>query len=444
MRVAIIGAGPRGLFAVERLWAHHRAGVLDVVLFDPREPGHGAAYDPGQPSYLRLNVTSAVVSAGWPGEDKPPAFNEWRLDHGEVAPLDPFPPRARVGEYLRWFWAWLQDNAPDGATVAHRQERVTTLQREPRGWLVDGDRFDEVLLATGHESNWPGALGGPGVVPALPVAAWADSVPAGGSVAVRGAALTFIDAALAMTEGRGGRFEGDWRTGLTYVASGSEPAVIWPTSRTGLLMDPKPQPGTPLAVPDEDVMGEGRRAVSRARSRVAALRAVGDTASILVGAAIETTPVQPATGAVEAMRERLQVMAGAREPGAAWALGHAWRGLYDALRARFEGIDGGFAPFAQTAVQLERVAFGPPPINAAKILALLDAGIIDPSSLDGGPPREPDLVVVNIGTNPEPDYRASLEVLVDNALAAAPTALTLASLVAGGSALAVAARRRGL
>lgn len=39
--------------------------------------------------------------------------------------------------------------------------------------------------------------------------------------------------------------------------------------------------------------------------------------------------------------------------------------------------------------------------------------------------REPDLVVVNIGTNPEPDYRASLELLVDNALAAAPGARIL-------------------
>lgn len=39
--------------------------------------------------------------------------------------------------------------------------------------------------------------------------------------------------------------------------------------------------------------------------------------------------------------------------------------------------------------------------------------------------RKPDLVVVNIGTNPEPDYRRSLERLVDNALAAAPGARVL-------------------
>lgn len=39
--------------------------------------------------------------------------------------------------------------------------------------------------------------------------------------------------------------------------------------------------------------------------------------------------------------------------------------------------------------------------------------------------REPDLVVVNVGTNPESDYRSSLERLVDNALAAAPGARVL-------------------
>lgn len=39
--------------------------------------------------------------------------------------------------------------------------------------------------------------------------------------------------------------------------------------------------------------------------------------------------------------------------------------------------------------------------------------------------RDPDLILVNVGSNPEPDYATSLRTLVDNALAAAPRARIL-------------------
>ena len=406
MRIGIVGAGPRGLFAVERLWAHLPSDAhVDVVLFDPQDPGVGAAYATDQPPHLRLNVTSAVVSGAWPGEHTVPSFDRWRVANGESEPLEPFPPRARVGEYLRWFWTWLTDHTPEGATLTHRAAAVTAVERADEGWLVNGDPFDEVLLATGHEASWPGKLSGDGVIPAVfPVAKWLteDRVPAGSRVAIRGAALTFIDAALTLTEGRGGRFDGDWRTGLTYQASGREPSVIWPIARSGRWMDPKPQPGTAPATADPAVMDRGRREVLDAPSRDEALAVVARTAVALGGDPDEVNALMgPVDGDPTTMlRERLAALTG--EPGSAWALGHAWRGLYDGLRERFEGTDGDFASFARLAGLLERVAFGPPPINAAKIVALIDGGVIDPrsltdGSLDGatpeGLPGEPDVVI---------------------------------------------------
>ena len=59
MRVAVVGAGPKGLYAVEELLARAPRAVVDV--WDSRPPGTGAAYATDQPVWLRLNVTSAIV-----------------------------------------------------------------------------------------------------------------------------------------------------------------------------------------------------------------------------------------------------------------------------------------------------------------------------------------------------------------------------------------------
>ena len=88
MRVAVVGAGPKGLYAVEELLARAPRAVVDV--WDSRPPGTGAAYATDQPVWLRLNVTSAIIDG----------FDAWRLARGEAAPLDPFPPRALLGAYL--------------------------------------------------------------------------------------------------------------------------------------------------------------------------------------------------------------------------------------------------------------------------------------------------------------------------------------------------------
>ena len=89
---------------------------------------------------------------------------------------------------------------------------------------------------------------------------------------------------------------------------------------------------------------------------------------------------------VPAIERSLLVGAVLAPPDVAWALGHTWRTLYPAIVARLGG-DGlparDWPAFLRLAAELERVAFGPPAINAAKLLALVEAGRIDLGNLRG-------------------------------------------------------------
>ena len=75
---------------------------------------------------------------------------------------------------------------------------------------------------------------------------------------------------------------------------------------------------------------------------------------------------------------------GQAAPDMPWSLGAAWRAIYPAL---VELVNhGGMAPtawpmFRSITTELERLSFGPPASNAGRILALIEAEIIDLSRL---------------------------------------------------------------
>ena len=454
-RLAVVGAGPKALFALEALAARLTADLAagagadstrpagaaggDVTGRDPAgPPGTGAAYALDQPPYLRLNVTAGILDE--PATGTGTSFPSWvRREHPGLAE-DPYPPRAVVGAYLTQRWAWMEDSLSRVGTLRHLRCRVVSV--EPRGgrWRVgieqpataDGaapremastllDRFDEVLLATGHAARHHGALarswGGPlPLRPAvLPVEAMLgpEQIPPGARVAVRGAALTFLDAALALTEGRGGRFDPDPRRERTvvHVRGAEEPATILPTARHGLLLDAKPDPGTPLPPVGAAAIEDGKRRLRAATSsqgeiaRDVVLDVVLDAATAMlrgagVSAAERYRAVEHtlATGAEpdlpsgpgraeRALRRSVAVAEGARAPGPAWALGRTWSALYPLITAGLRGSDMTVAEwdaFRRTAQVMERFAFGPPLVNARKLLAMLDSGAVDLSWLEAG------------------------------------------------------------
>lgn len=485
MRVAIVGAGPKGLFAAERLVAHlgDARASADITLFDPQPPGWGSGYRPDQPDWLRLNVNAAIVSADGGGDGRPSlgliGFAEWHRARGEVDALDPFPPRALVGSYLNDAWQELLTRLPQGVMLRHEARRVGSLIPSGETWLVNGEPYHQVLLCTGHAEDWPGALrhtwsgnaatgtderepdapdggsrgdlsesrgcraqrpdertslglgahpdqpslgrlsrkgpdgrssgrpGEPSLVPRVyPVQRWlgTDRVPPGSTVVCRGAALTFIDAALTLTEGRGGRFTPDG-----YRPSGAEPSRILPVGRRGAFPAVKPAPDGPLAALHL------RRHRDRGLTRCAAaadvptlLEAVWRTAAdYLLAATGQPLDLPPGTvptgigdsplsvhgagsgvgaGPVAALRRSVGVATGQQQPGAEWALGQAWRDLYPAIVEvvghQRTGPDG-WHRFARVAAAMEPVAFGPPPVNAGKLSALCEAGVVDAAFLAG-------------------------------------------------------------
>ena len=440
LRVAIVGLGPKGLFALERLLdqAHrltpHARLVID--LFEPHpSPGSGPVYDPSQPEYLRMNLAADRLNMWGNGSRAVPcsdrlSFLDWCPSVGdEMFADDVYPPRAQVGRYLVDGLARMLERLPTGTSVTLRPLKVRASERIGSRWRVvtaDGSThaFDEVLVAVGHRTEVEAPFVGSWthsapLIPAVyPVTHWLSrgNVPPGSAVAMRGFALTFLDAALALTEGRGGAFEADdQRFRLRYVPSVDDVGVILPFSRTGSPMLAKPEPAiaasipalkwitdsgreTVLALPatfafDDDFLTILALIVSRAFLAANGHRSEGEQTRGVVGlvrrwlnVAANGVPSAPPSDPVVELERSLQVALGLRPPGLAWALGESWRGLYPAIVTRFSGAGlatRSWPAFRRLADQMERMAFGPPPMNAAKLLALIEARSVDLSHLAG-------------------------------------------------------------
>ncbi len=358
----------------------------------------------------------------WPRESGlGPSFSEWSQGQPEVSD-DPYPPRGDVGRYLAAGFDRVVERATGRVEIELHRERVESLNRSDSWDIGAGDHvysYDEVLLATGHASDWEGTLSAPAgdqgtVIPRVfPVDEYLseERVKAGSTVAIRGFALSMIDAALALTEGRGGKFvEGRKPYLLEYQPAGREPSRILPWSRTGHPMLAKPDPALtslPADLEAATATASARLAAQGEPTARATADAVTDAAVALGGfaaddlrdrlrATLKGTTLPSPDSAAEALERSIALASGAGQPGADWALGHAWRALYPTIVERLGGSsldDSEWPAFRFLATEMERVAFGPPPVNAAKLLALIEAGIVDLSRVRGGAGIKADFTV---------------------------------------------------
>jgi uncharacterized NAD(P)/FAD-binding protein YdhS len=254
VEVAIIGLGPWGLSALERLLdglgtqsGQCREATVHVV--EPGRAGSGAYSGIEQPDYFILNTPCGqhLLQPG-PEHGSLPGFFEWVqargyrwvgdrcqiTSSGRAITKHDFLPRRLMGEYLEWCFGELVAKRPSGVRVVQHGEHavdVTEIEGGERILLASGDSIDVdfVILATGHTGN-AGIGSDRAPLPPYPHEAYSSAVEPQSSVAVSGMGLVAIDVVMALTRGLGGEFVGEGKLG--YVPSGREP-LIHMFSRTG-------------------------------------------------------------------------------------------------------------------------------------------------------------------------------------------------------------------
>ncbi|MGW0628098.1 FAD/NAD(P)-binding protein [Streptomyces sp. NPDC002758] len=251
-QLVIVGAGPRGTGLIERIAANapelYAGSGLDIHLVDPHEPGAGRIWRAAQSPLLWMNshaedvtmFTDETVTLAGPVREGP-TLHEWAGLDGRT-----YADRQIQGRYLRWVYDRAVADLPPGVTVHHHCRRALRVSGPREGrqqvWLEGRPRLllaDLVVLALGHldaelddqQAGLAAYAAAHGLVH-LPPGFTADSdltpLKPGEPVLVRGFGLAFVDLMVLLTEGRGGRYEGD-----TYVPSGREP-VLYVGSRRGV------------------------------------------------------------------------------------------------------------------------------------------------------------------------------------------------------------------
>lgn len=253
VEVGVVGLGPWGLCALERLVEAARRSPessVKVHVIEPGRPG-GGLYARAQPDYFILNTPCGqhsmypfpeAVEEGSLGL----GFYEWASERGyrwqgdvcvisdkgrPVSPHD-FLPRRLMGEYLEWFYAALQAEAPANITITHHATTAVDIEPTPDGrervHLESGTSLvvDHVILTTGHMAAMPSS----GAVAALamspyPIEPYVGATGPHEKVAVEGMGLVALDVIAALTTGLGGRFTTEADGKLRYHASGHEPAL---------------------------------------------------------------------------------------------------------------------------------------------------------------------------------------------------------------------------
>lgn len=173
-KIAIIGLGPRGGFALENLVGQLAAKKaltrIHISLFEQTENlGNGPVYDVQQNSSNWINITERILDLP-PRDalfhesihiDPFPSYHQWAFDKRNIDEYEPdtYPPRAKMGQYLsQRLNSFLGPLVRSGLIKIYKQ-RVDLIEWKENGQLRIQtendlfDEFDEALLTIGHQPS---------------------------------------------------------------------------------------------------------------------------------------------------------------------------------------------------------------------------------------------------------------------------------------------------
>ena len=407
-QIAIVGCGPKGLYALDSLCEAARRRPqhrFTVHIFEPSaHPGAGPIYDPRQPDVLLMNFPAGLIDA-WTG-CRGPSFLEWAAKSPKPVDAGDYVPRAHVGQYLFWSFERVVAQAPSNVRLIRHKTRVSAVNRNGDRWHISPQNVtvDHVLITTGHQDGFRhSATETRDHIPSpFPIdrRLTRSAAPRNSTVRCKGFALTFIDTILALTEGRGGVFTLS-TTGYNYAPSGQEPRRIAPFSRSGRPMRAKVEAAL-FTQPQDDAFWDDRRAEFSHILRIPdttftnhiwpALLSISDQ---VLGNPSGTsadffTHRTKTTFTPDEIRQDLRIgydiAMGRRAQDSAWALAEVWRRCYPQLInwiSHREIASDDAHHFRQIAAEMERLAFGPPAQNIGKLITLEQAGIVSFDHMSG-------------------------------------------------------------
>lgn len=254
--IGIVGGGPKGMYALEELIRQMKDEKLNNNLRvywwnETINFGSGPNYQIDQADFLLINYCIGHVDA-WDKtndiEENQLNLMEWieknKIIDKKVQPTD-FASRALLGYYLQNTLLEIISSKPNHLEIILIPEKVENVHIISHNHLkvetIDHEfQVNNLLLATGHcYQNTPliqsknDEFSNKYFNSAYPVTKL-NSISTQSKVGIIGWGLTFIDVALALTEGRGGTFDKEGN----YISSGEEPTLL-PFSRNQLPIMPR-------------------------------------------------------------------------------------------------------------------------------------------------------------------------------------------------------------
>jgi len=276
-KLAIIGVGPRGGYALERLIKElveqNKLFNIQISLFEATSNfGNGQIYDTKQVLSNWINITERILEL----EERQriqnkglqinsfPSYHQWiQRDYKSIAKVefDIYPPRAKVGQYLfKRFQSLIDPLIKSKIVTLHKElvKEIRFIDHEKLELWVDEhshEVFDEVLLTIGHQptklskqiSDWENYASGHNNLDlfksAYPVKDYLHSKNLNNEsiIAIRGFGLAMIDVARAIAE-RFGSFviKDKHNRACAYQIEQEIKTIIIPFSLDGLPPAPKP------------------------------------------------------------------------------------------------------------------------------------------------------------------------------------------------------------